>query len=65
MGIFHYCHVGNNEKSHVTVTCLQFRSCAVSATTPHTPRDLTYMKYVTPGIGLIITRICTSTVWLM
>jgi len=32
MGIFHYCHVGNNEKSPVTVTCLQFRSCAVSAT---------------------------------
>jgi hypothetical protein len=59
MGIFHYCHVGNNEKSRVTVTCLQFRSRTVSGTTPHTPWDPMYAKYVTPGLGLIITRICT------
>jgi len=65
MGIFHYCHVSNNEKSHVTVTCLQFRSRAVSATTPHKPKDPTYTKYVTPGLGLIIIRICNSTVWMM
>lgn len=29
-------HVCNNEKSHVAVTCLKFRSCAVSVNTPHT-----------------------------
>jgi hypothetical protein len=56
-------HEGNNEKSHVTG--LQFMSCAVSATTPHMPKGPTYMKYVTLGLGLVITRICNSTAWVM